>query len=167
MLQTRADVTELIALVDRLNASGEMKIAMFDFIVKASTLGLSANPSLGVKTDRLLSLKETAHARHEREAGGQAGKLRVVELGGGAFSVVDLGDYGITGFTPPLTQSHAAVLGVGAAEETLRLIGGQVAARRTMAVSLAHNLGAAATLPAAALLRRIRMLLENPAVLLA
>ncbi len=133
-LHCKVDVTELSAMVDRLNAAGAAGIGVVDFIRRAASFALPALGPTGSED---------------------------------AFDIIDLSAFGVTGFTPPLAPPRTAVLGVGSAEQSLRLAGGQVEARRIVVVSLSHALGPEGTVPAAAFLSRLRMLLENPAALLA
>ncbi len=99
----------------------------------------------------------------------KASTLALPALGldnGDSFAIVDLSAFGVTSFTPPLVHPRTAVLGVGSAEQGLRLSGGRVEARTTTVMSVSHALGPQGTMPAAAFLSRLRMLLENPVVLL-
>ncbi|MDR2181898.1 MAG: 2-oxo acid dehydrogenase subunit E2, partial [Treponema sp.] len=74
-----------------------------------------------------LSSRAAALAAKARE-----GKLAPDEMAGGTFTVSNIGMYGVTSFTPIINPPEAAILGVCAIGEELRLRGETVIGRKMM-----------------------------------
>jgi pyruvate dehydrogenase E2 component (dihydrolipoamide acetyltransferase) len=87
------------------------------------------------------------------------------ELGGGTFTVSNLGMFGITSFTAIINPPQAAILSVGSLEGRAVVRDGEVQARNTMTITLACDHRILYGAPAARFLARIRELLEVPAAL--
>jgi len=149
-LITRADVTELVALRERINADGRPRLSFTDFIVRASALALREHPALNstIQGDRIIPQADVAIGVAVALEGGlivpviraadtltvlgvsdrlrdladraRRGTLAAEECSGGTFTITNLGMYGITEFTPLINVPESAILGVGAIEEVLR-----------------------------------------------
>ncbi|HMD52122.1 MAG TPA: dihydrolipoamide acetyltransferase family protein [Solirubrobacteraceae bacterium] len=95
----------------------------------------------------------------------RSGAITPPELGGGTFTVSNLGMYGVRSFSAIINPPQAAILSVGSLERRAVVRDGELVARSTMAVTLVcdHRVlyGADAALFAA----RVRELLEAPASL--
>jgi pyruvate dehydrogenase E2 component (dihydrolipoamide acetyltransferase) len=87
------------------------------------------------------------------------------ELGGGTFTVSNLGMFGIASFTAIITPPQAAILSVGSLGPRAVVRDGELLARNTMTVTLACDHRILYGAPAARFLARIRELLEAPAAL--
>jgi pyruvate dehydrogenase E2 component (dihydrolipoamide acetyltransferase) len=87
------------------------------------------------------------------------------ELGGGTFTVSNLGMYGIKSFTAIINPPQAAILSVGAVEQRAVVREGELAARHTMTLTLVCDHRILYGADAAQLLARIRELLQAPAAL--
>ncbi len=87
------------------------------------------------------------------------------ELGGGTFTVSNLGMFGITSFTAIINPPQAAILSVGSLGPRAVVRDGEVQARNTMTITLACDHRILYGAPAARFLARIRELLEVPAAL--
>jgi pyruvate dehydrogenase E2 component (dihydrolipoamide acetyltransferase) len=87
------------------------------------------------------------------------------ELGGGTFTVSNLGMFGTTSFTAIINPPQAAILSVGSLEGRAVVRDGEVQARNTMTITLACDHRILYGAPAARFLARIRELLEVPAAL--
>jgi len=154
-LFTRADITDLVALRERLTAGGASKISYTDFIVKAAATALRENPLINsvVESDRIvfidrinigvavaleeglivpvirdtdtLTVRQIAERGRELAAKARAGALLPEDYAGGTFTVTNLGMHGITEFTPLINVPESAILGVGAIEEGFRTIEGK------------------------------------------
>ena len=100
-----------------------------------------------------------AHALTERA---RAGKLTPDEFTGGTFTISNLGTYGIDHFTAVINPPEAAILAVGAATEGPVVRDGRLVATTTMKLTLSidHRVLDGAT--AAAFLRDLVQLLEQP-----
>ena len=111
-----------------------------------------------------------------RETRALAGRVRDAtitppELGGGTFTVSNLGMFGVARFTAIVNPPQAAILSVGALEPraVVRAGGpdgrGEIVARHTMTITLACDHRILYGADAARFLARIRELLEAPASL--
>jgi pyruvate dehydrogenase E2 component (dihydrolipoamide acetyltransferase) len=101
----------------------------------------------------------------------RAGTVTPPELGGGTFTVSNLGMFGVTSFTAIINPPQAAILSVGALEPRAVVLagspggGGEIVSRHTMTVTLACDHRILYGADAARFLARIRELLEAPASL--
>jgi pyruvate dehydrogenase E2 component (dihydrolipoamide acetyltransferase) len=95
----------------------------------------------------------------------RAGTITPPELGGGTFSVSNLGMYGVRSFTAIINPPQAAILSVGSMEQRAVVRDGELAAGHTMALTLACDHRILYGADAAVFLARIRELLETPSAL--
>jgi pyruvate dehydrogenase E2 component (dihydrolipoamide acetyltransferase) len=95
----------------------------------------------------------------------RAGTITPPELGGGTFTVSNLGMYGVRSFTAIINPPQAAILSVGSLAPRAVVLAGEVLARNTLTVTLACDHRILYGADAARLLARIRELLEEPAAL--
>jgi pyruvate dehydrogenase E2 component (dihydrolipoamide acetyltransferase) len=93
------------------------------------------------------------------------GSITPPELGGGTFTVSNLGMFGVSAFTAIINPPQAAILSVGALGPRAVVRNGEVVARNTVAVTLACDHRILYGADAATFLARIRELLEAPASL--
>ncbi|HEV7162909.1 MAG TPA: dihydrolipoamide acetyltransferase family protein [Solirubrobacteraceae bacterium] len=87
------------------------------------------------------------------------------ELGGGTFTVSNLGMYGVRSFTAIVNPPQAAILSVGSLEPRAVVREGELTVRNTMMLTLVCDHRILYGADAAQLLARIRELLEAPAAL--
>jgi pyruvate dehydrogenase E2 component (dihydrolipoamide acetyltransferase) len=87
------------------------------------------------------------------------------ELGGGTFTVSNLGMYGVNSFTAIVNPPQAGILSVGALASRAVVHAGELASRNTMTLTLACDHRILYGAEAAQFLARIRELLEAPAAL--
>ena len=106
-------------------------------------------------------------ARETRALGERVrdGSITPPELGGGTFTVSNLGMFGVTAFTAIINPPQAAILSVGSLSPRAVARDGEVEARNTMTVTLACDHRILYGADAATFLARIRELLEAPAAL--
>ena len=194
-LVARADVTELSALRQRLSSHGQ-KVSYTDFIVRACALALREYPLLNsslesdsiVLKDRvnigfavavegglLVPVIHDADALGVRQISARAkdlaekartGALSAADTSDGTFTVTNLGMYGIAEFTPIINVPESAILGVGAIEESVRVVDGNVQQRSIMSLCLTHDHRHIDGAPAAQFLGRVRELLKDGYALL-
>jgi pyruvate dehydrogenase E2 component (dihydrolipoamide acetyltransferase) len=171
---------------------GDPKVSVNDLVVKACATLLRANPALNVSFagDRLL-LHQRVHvgiavavdgglvvpvvrdadhktltqvAREARALIGRAraGKLAPEDLGGGTFTVSNLGMFGVEQFTAVINPPEAAILAVGAAlpEPVATDDGVQVHRRLRLTLSIDHRALDGAT--GAGFLQQLKEALEHP-----
>ncbi|HEY2768717.1 MAG TPA: dihydrolipoamide acetyltransferase family protein [Solirubrobacteraceae bacterium] len=95
----------------------------------------------------------------------RAGTITPPELGGGTFTVSNLGMYGVSHFTAIINPPQAAILSVGSLAPRAVVWEGQIVARHTMAVTLVCDHRILYGAGAARFLARVRELLKEPAAL--
>jgi len=87
------------------------------------------------------------------------------DVGGGTFTVTNLGPQGVEIFTPIINWPECAILGVGRIAERAVVREGRVEARPTMWLSLVFDHRVVDGAPAALFLARVKELLEAPYLL--
>ena len=90
------------------------------------------------------------------------GEATAEDLGGGTFTVTNLGVQGIDAFTPIINPPQCAVLGVGRLCQKIVAVDGQPAVRTMMVLSLTFDHRLVDGAPAARFLQRVGQLLEKP-----
>jgi len=95
----------------------------------------------------------------------RAGTITPPELGGGTFTVSNLGMYGVRAFTAIVNPPQAGILSVGALAARAVVRDGEVTARHTLTLTLACDHRILYGAEAALFLARVRELLEAPAAL--
>jgi pyruvate dehydrogenase E2 component (dihydrolipoamide acetyltransferase) len=95
----------------------------------------------------------------------RGGTITPPELGGGTFTVSNLGMFGVSAFTAIINPPQAAILSVGSLGQRAVVRDGMLEARNTMTVTLACDHRILYGADAAKFLARIRELLEAPAAL--
>jgi pyruvate dehydrogenase E2 component (dihydrolipoamide acetyltransferase) len=113
------------------------------------------------------SLGEIARETHTLADRVRSAAITPPELGGGTFTVSNLGMHGVKSFTAIINPPQAGILSVGAlAPRAVILAGGsEVTARNTMTLTLACDHRILYGAEAAQFLARIRELLETPSAL--
>ncbi|MHB8532595.1 MAG: dihydrolipoamide acetyltransferase family protein [Solirubrobacteraceae bacterium] len=106
-------------------------------------------------------------ARETRALAGRVrdGSITPPELGGGTFTVSNLGMFGIDSFSAIINPPQAAIMSVGSLAQRVVVREGQPAARHTMSLTLVCDHRILYGAPAAEFLARVRALLEAPAAL--
>ena len=166
-----------------------------DMIVKACALALREHPranggyrdgklqlhsrvnvGIAVATDDALvvptvfdadvkSLGEIAREARALAERVRAGTITPPELGGGTFTVSNLGMYGVRSFTAIINPPQAAILSVGSLAPRAVVLAGEIRVRSTLTTALACDHRILYGADAARFLARIRALLEEPAAL--
>jgi len=111
------------------------------------------------------SLGEVARETRTLAERVRSGSITPPELGGGTFTVSNLGMYGVRSFTAIINPPQAGILSVGALAPRAVVHEGEVRARATMTLTLACDHRILYGAEAARLLARVRELLEAPAAL--
>jgi pyruvate dehydrogenase E2 component (dihydrolipoamide acetyltransferase) len=119
-----------------------------------------------IRAVRRLPLGELARQSSDLAARARDGKLTAAEMAGGAFTVSNLGVFGIDAFTPIIQPPQTAILGIGAIRREPVARGESVAIREQMTLSLTFDHRAMDGAPAARFLRDLVAAIENPAALL-
>lgn len=189
-LHTEADVTELVALREKLKA--QMPLTYTDLIVRACALALRQHPRLNAtlegETIRMLpqvniglavalddglivpvihradqrALSDLAQTRMRLAERARTNQLSKEEISGGTFTITNLGNYEIDAFTPIINPPEAAILGVGRVVEKVTIHQGKIAQRAMLTLSLTFDHRLVDGAPAAAFLQAVKRLLEAP-----
>ena len=158
-----------LALREAPRANGAYRDARFERYARVNVGVTMATPDSTVtpvifdadaKSLAEIAADTAALVRRARE-----GAFTQPELSGGTFTVSSLGEFGVTHFAAVVNQSQAAILAVGAVEARAVVRGGAVVPGRIMDITLSCDHRMLHGADAARLLRRIRELLEQPALL--
>jgi pyruvate dehydrogenase E2 component (dihydrolipoamide acetyltransferase) len=111
------------------------------------------------------SVQQIASASAQLIAQARAGKSAPDDLGGGTFTITNLGMYDIDAFTPIINLPECAILGVGRIVARPVVIDEQaetIAVRKMMALSLSFDHRVVDGAPAARFLKRVKQFVEHP-----
>jgi pyruvate dehydrogenase E2 component (dihydrolipoamide acetyltransferase) len=92
----------------------------------------------------------------------RAGQLTPPDVGGGTFTVSNLGMFDVTHFTAMLNPPQAAILAVGSAEQRVVVHEGRIVGRRRMTMTLTCDHRILYGADAAAFLSTVRANIEHP-----
>ncbi len=109
-----------------------------------------------------LGLAELQARLQELAQRARARQLSASEMGGGSFTLSNLGMYGIEHFTAIINPPEVAILSVGAVQECVVADAGQVAVRPMLQLTINVDHRAVDGAVAAAFLRDVKRLLEDP-----
>jgi pyruvate dehydrogenase E2 component (dihydrolipoamide acetyltransferase) len=158
-----------LALREFPRANGSYKDGRFELYGRVNVgVAVAAHDSLVVPTifdaDRksLGEIGRDARALAERV---RANAITPPELGGGTFTVSNLGMFGISSFTAVINPPQAAILAVGQMQPTPVARDSEVVVRNVMSMTLACDHRILYGAQAAEFLGRIRALLEHPLAL--
>ena len=112
------------------------------------------------------SVAEIAAERAALVERARAGKLQQADLEGGTFTISNLGMYGIEQFVAVLNPPQAAILAVGATEDKVVVVDGEIVARPRMEVTLTCDHRAVDGATGAEFLRDVKAFLEEPGLAL-
>ncbi len=193
----KADVTELLSIRKSLNESLGTSITINDFILLATARALRKSPGMNsrLEGDNLLhkghinigmavatpkgllvpviddadlySISGLSTKAKELSEKGRNGNIQMDDMGGGTFTVTNVGMFGITSFTPIINQPEVGILGICAVEDQLKMIDDKIVNRKIMVLSLTFDHRANDGAEASIFLKTIRDLLEAPLTILA
>jgi len=113
-----------------------------------------------------LSLTEIAGVRADLVGRAREAKLRAEDLEGGTFTISNLGMYAVESFTAVLNPPQAAIVAVGATEERVVPVGGEMVVRPMVTLTATFDHRAVDGAPAAAFLQTLKESLEDPGLAL-
>ncbi len=176
----------------------DLKVSVNDLVVKACAGVLAASPELNVSFagDRLVvhrrvhvgvavavdgglvvpvvrdadqkSLSQVAQEISGLVGRARAGRLAPEEVGGGTFTVSNLGMLGVEQFTAVINPPEAAILAVGAGGAEPRVVaGGELEVRQVLRLTLSIDHRAVDGATGAGFLGRLKAALEQPLRILA
>lgn len=108
------------------------------------------------------SLKEIVGESKDLARKVKTNKLMPSQQEGNTFTISNVGMYGITTFTPIINMPSSAILGVGSTVDRVVPINGEIVIRPIMNLSLTVDHRVVDGTPAAAFLKELKELLENP-----
>jgi pyruvate dehydrogenase E2 component (dihydrolipoamide acetyltransferase) len=158
-----------LALREHPRANGSYKDGALQLHSRVNVgVAVAANDALVVPT--VFDADAKALGEIARETRALAARVRDAsitppELGGGTFTVSNLGMYGVRSFTAIINPPQAAILSVGSVEQRAVVRDEQLAARHTMTLTLVCDHRILYGADAAQFLARIRELLQAPASL--
>jgi pyruvate dehydrogenase E2 component (dihydrolipoamide acetyltransferase) len=112
------------------------------------------------------SLTEIASTLRDLTQKAKEGKLSLEEVGGGTFTLSNMGMLGIDKFNAIINPPECSILGVGRTVEKPVLHGGEIKVRPMAWFSLSSDHRIVDGAAAAPFLNRIKQLIENPSLLL-
>ena len=108
-----------------------------------------------------LGLKQIRDRRQELVARAREGRQTAEDLGGGTFTITNLGMYGVDAFRPILYPGQAAILAVGAMRPMAVAAGGKLSAQPVLQLTLGCDHRIVDGAEGAVFLRRLKTLLEQ------
>ncbi len=195
-VEEQVDAGQLDLVREQLNRLDGVRVTINDLIVRASALALRAHPRLNATFDGktvtqldssdisvavslpdglITPIVTKAHSKSVRAIGeeirilakkAQDGKLAPAEFQGGSFTISNLGSTGIAAFSAIINPPQVAILAVAAIRDEPVVRNGAVVPGRLVRLTLSADHRAVDGADAAAFMKTLRELLENPATLL-
>ena len=139
---------------------------------KSVNLGMAVDTARGLLVPTLfgadkMSLNQIAETAKSLAEQANGGSISPDLLTGGSFTVSNLGNLGVTSFTPVINPPQTAILGVCSIEQKIKVVGGEIKAYPAMGLSLTFDHRAVDGAPAARFLKELIDALENFSALLA
>ena len=133
-------------------------------------VGVAVAADSGLVVPTIFDADEKSLGEIAREARALArrvrdGSITPPELGGGTFTVSNLGMFGVRSFTAIVNPPQAAILSVGSVERRAVVHDEELAARHTMSLTLVCDHRILYGAEAARFLARVRELLQTPSAL--
>lgn len=195
-LDATCRVDELLALRQTVNSDGSVKLSINDFILKAVGKALIDVPEMNVvwtedcvrqfdsadvcvaigseselvtpvlRGVEALTLTQISEQVRDLVARANEGRLKQQEIEGGAFSVSNLGMFGVESFSAILNPPQAGILAVGVVSQVPVVSDGELTVGHVLKVTLSVDHRPVDGISAATWLRRFQTLVENPALIL-
>jgi pyruvate dehydrogenase E2 component (dihydrolipoamide acetyltransferase) len=119
-----------------------------------------------IRDAHLLPLSVIARQRSDLVGRARENKLRAEDLEGGTFTISNLGMYAVESFTAVLNPPQAAIVAVGATEERVVPVDGEMVVRPMVTLTGTFDHRAVDGAPAAAFLQTLKESLEDPGLAL-
>ncbi len=119
-----------------------------------------------VKYANAKGLKDIAKEAKELAEKARNNELSPDDLKGGTFTISNIGMYGIDSFTPIINQPQAAILGINAIADEVKVVDGEIAIRPMMNISLTADHRVVDGAVAAEFMSRLKKYIEKPGFLL-
>lgn len=190
----KVDMTEVLALKTKLKEVH--KVTITDLLVKMTSQALLDFPLLNatldgkdiitrnytnigiavaiedglmvpvVKYANVKGLKEISEEIKSLAKQAKNQTIALEALQGGTFTITNLGMFGINAFSPIINAPEVAILGVNAIEDVLSLVNGEVVSKPMMTLSLTADHRVVDGAVAANFMKRLKMLVEHPEMLM-
>lgn len=191
----KVDMSEVVRFREKLKEAG-VKVSYTDIIIKVVARALrdfpilnstmtaagillieAINVGMAVAVDKglivpvikhadRLTLPEIAATAAELAAKARQGNLQPDEYAGGTFTITNLGMFDIDEFTAIINPPESAILAVGKIDRIPVAEGESVVIRPVLILSLTYDHRIIDGAPAAQFLQKIKLLLQNPYLLL-
>jgi pyruvate dehydrogenase E2 component (dihydrolipoamide acetyltransferase) len=119
-----------------------------------------------IRSAERLSLTEIAGRRSDLVGRARENKLRAEDLEGGTFTISNLGMYAVERFTAVLNPPQAAIVAVGAIDDRVVPVDGEIVVRPVTTLMGTFDHRAVDGAPAAAFLQTLKESLEDPGLAL-
>jgi pyruvate dehydrogenase E2 component (dihydrolipoamide acetyltransferase) len=192
-LSVDVDMTEAMALREKLNQDKEKRIAFHDLLIKACAMALREDPAMNaawsegtivqrtnvdiglavaleeglivpvIRQADRRTLEEVAADSRRLIEKARGKRLTPDEYEGGGFTISNLGMLGIDSFLPIVNPGENAILGVGRIARKPVAVGDAIRIRQMMNLGLSADHRVVDGVIAAKFLARVKELLENPA----
>ena len=189
------DMTEAVRIREQLKASG-VKVSYNDIIIRCVAKALTEFPMMNssmtgdgivvkeyvnvgmavavenglivpvIKDADLMTLQEIGACSGELAAKAKENRLSPDDYTGGTFTVSNLGMFDVDSFTAVINPPEAGILAVGKIAKTPVVVNDEIVIRPIMTLSLTYDHRVVDGAPAAQFLKRIKELLQAPALLL-
>lgn len=114
-----------------------------------------------IKDADKLDLQAFCSVFREAVSRAKSGKLQPVDLSNGTFTLTNLGNYAVDGFTPVINLPQAAILGAGRIHDKVIPYQGDIGIRKMITLSLVFDHRLIDGAPAARFLQKIKDTLED------
>lgn len=190
-------VDALLELRKNINDNSSVKVSINDFVVKAVVKSLVDVPEMNVvwmqdcvrrfntvdiaiaisstkglvtpviRSAENLSLTQISNQIKDFAIRANEGRLKQHEIEGGALTVTNLGMFGVESFSAILNPPQVGILAVGAIVKQPIVVDGALEVGNTLKVTLSVDHRPVDGVLAAQWLKRFKILIENPALILA
>lgn len=177
-------------------AEGDVKPTVNDLLVKLAAVALTRNPAVNatftgdqihryasadvgiavaapqglvvpvVRGADRLSVREIARARADLVGRARENRLTLADLEGGTFSISNLGMFGVESFTAVLNPPQVAILAVGAVQDEVVVVNGDVEVAPVLRLTLSCDHRAIDGADGARFLQTLVALIEQPGLAL-
>lgn len=130
-------------------------------------LGIAMDTARGllvpvIKGADQLNLQSFGKEFRQHAAGAQSGQLHPDDLVGGTFTITNLGNLDVDGFTPVINLPEAAILGIGRIQDKVIPVDGEIKIRKMITLSLVFDHRIIDGAPAARFLQKVKYYIEHP-----
>jgi len=191
-LNIAVDMTECVRLRAKLNETAPAKISYNDFLTRAVALAMLEHPKVNavwkdeyieqnpdinigiavaledglivpvIRNADRLSLEHVAAASQSLIEKARGKRLTPDEYTGGSITISNLGMFDVESFIPVINPGESLILGVGKIQDAPVVIEGAIHIRSMMYLSLSGDHRAVDGAVAAAFLKRVKELVEDP-----